>query len=413
MKRIAVIGGGVSGLVAAWRLGETHDVVLFEREGRVGGHTRTVEVTRGEDSWRVDVGFIVFNDRTYPEFNRMLDTLGLGRQPSSMGFSVSSPVTGVEYSGDGLGGLFARRANLFSPAHWRMLAEILRFNRRALALLDSAEGELPLGEYLEREGYSERFRSHYILAMGGAIWSCGEARMEDFPARFFVRFLANHGLLQLRDRPQWFVVPGGSDTYVQRMLERMKASVRTATAVSGVRRGEDGVMVGTAAGVERFDEVVFACHSNQALALLDDADELERDMLGAIEWEENEVVLHTDTSLLPRCRRAWSSWNARVDGDHDRTRLTYNMNILQGIEAPVTFCVTLNSTDRIDPESVIDRYHFSHPAFTPSGIEGRRKVEEHNGRRNSWFCGAWCRYGFHEDGVVSALRVVEALEKGS
>lgn len=407
MKKIAVVGAGISGLTAAWVLGRDHEVVVFEADSRIGGHTCTVPVKDGATEQQVDVGFIVFNDRTYPNFEKLLEQLGVGRQPAEMGFAISCERTGVEYCGDGLGGLFAQKRNLLSPSHWRMILDILRFNRNAPALLNTEAGELPLGEYLRQEGYSQSFRDHYILPMGGAIWSCSDEDMEAFPAKFFVRFFDNHGLLTINNRPQWYVVPGGSSRYVEKLLAALKAEVRPATPVLEVSRQEQGVKVRSTAGVEIFDEVVFACHSDQALALLADADMDEKQLLGNIPYQDNEVVLHTDTRLLPRSRRAWSSWNAllpKVRGD--RVQVTYNMNILQGIQSDQTWCVTLNATDRIDPAKIVRRFNFSHPLFTQQGIATRSVLlEKINGNRNTWFCGAWCRNGFHEDGVVSALNV--------
>lgn len=410
MKRIAIVGAGISGLTAAWVLGRKHEVVLFEAENYIGGHTRTIEVKRDEADYQVDIGFIVFNDRTYPNFNRLLSQLGIAGQPTAMGFSVSSRTTGVEYSGGGFNGLFAQRRNLFSPRHWRMLREIVRFNRDATRLLENPDDDPTMGEYLDREGYSAHFRSHYILSMGGAIWSCGEKQMEDFPARFFIRFFANHGLLSLTNRPQWYVVPGGSTRYVEKMLARMPAEVRAGCPVRSVRRSESGVEVISAGhGSERFDDVIFACHSDQALALLADAEPQEKLLLGDIPYQLNDVVLHTDTALLPANRRTWSSWNALLGGGSERPQLTYNMNILQGIEAPVTFCVTLNANDRIAEDKVIGRYQLAHPVFTPDGQRATARILARNGHRHTWFCGAWCRYGFHEDGVLSALNVCDAF----
>ena len=406
--RIAIVGAGISGLTAAWLLDRNHEVVVYDTASHAGGHTHTVSVNRPEGDYEIDTGFIVFNDQTYPNFNRLLEQLGIGRQPTSMGFSVSSRRTGIEFCGAGLGGFFAQRERILAPAHWKLLSEILRFNKRAPALLDEIEGELPLGEYLDMEGYSELFKTHYIYAMGGAIWSCGEAKMAHFPARFFVRFFYNHGLLRLRDRPQWYVIPGGAARYVEAMLDKMDAEVRTETPVTRVRRHDGGVAL-TVRGQEEvdYDHVILACHSDQALDLLQDPDDDEIRLLGNIPYQENEVVLHTDTRMLPENRRTWSSWNAIVGGERDMPQLTYNMNILQSIEAPVTFCVSLNATDEIEPESIIGQFIFSHPVFTPQGVAARTNIESINGRRNTWFCGAWCRYGFHEDGVVSALSVAE------
>ncbi|PKM23112.1 MAG: FAD-dependent oxidoreductase [Gammaproteobacteria bacterium HGW-Gammaproteobacteria-14] len=407
MKKIAVVGAGISGLTAAWVLGRDHEVVVFEADARIGGHTCTVPVKDGATEQQVDVGFIVFNNRTYPNFEKLLGQLGVGRQPAEMGFAISCERTGVEYCGDGLGGLFAQKRNLLSPSHWRMILDILRFNRSASALLNTEAGELPLGEYLRQEGYSRAFLDHYILPMGGAIWSCSDKDMEAFPAKFFVRFFDNHGLLTINNRPQWYVVPGGSTRYVEKLLAELKADVRAATPVLEVSRQEQGVTIRSSSGVENFDEVIFACHSDQALALLADANMDEKQLLGNIPYQNNEVVLHTDTRLLPRSRRAWSSWNAllpKVRGD--RVQVTYNMNILQGIKSEQTWCVTLNATDRIDPQKIVRRFNFSHPLFTQEGMASRGALlEKINGNQHTWFCGAWCRNGFHEDGVVSALNV--------
>ena len=410
-QRIAIVGGGIAGLTAAWYLSRDHQVTLFEAEPRLGGHTFTVDVQREHGDYAVDMGFIVFNDRTYPRFEALLAELGIGRQPTAMGFAVTDAETGVEYCGDGLGGFFGRRRNLLDPGHWTLLRDILRFNREAPALLDSDAGEQPLGAYLNEQGYGERFRRHYILPMGGAIWSCSLAQMEAFPAKFFVRFFINHGLLALRNRPQWYVVPGGSSRYVEALRDACGARFHTATPVTEVRRDSEGVTVGTANGSHRFDQVVMACHSDQTLALLADADPRERDCLADLRYQANDVVLHTDTAMLPKRRRVWSSWNAllgRTD-DAEPVQVTYNMNILQGFQAPETFCVTLNAGDRIRPETVIRREVFYHPLFTTEGLLARERLLAGNGDNRTWFCGAWCRNGFHEDGVVSALDVVAGI----
>lgn len=410
-QRIAIVGGGIAGLTAAWYLSRDHQVTLFEAEPRLGGHTFTVDVQREHGDYAVDMGFIVFNDRTYPRFEALLAELGIGRQPTAMGFAVTDAETGVEYCGDGLGGFFGRRRNLLDPGHWALLRDILRFNREAPALLDSDAGEQPLGAYLNEQGYGERFRRHYILPMGGAIWSCSLAQMEAFPAKFFVRFFINHGLLALRNRPQWYVVPGGSSRYVEALRAACGARFHTATPVTGVSRDSEGVTVRTGDQSHRFDQVVMACHSDQTLALLADADSRERDCLADLRYQPNDVVLHTDTAMLPKRRRVWSSWNAllgRTD-DAEPVQVTYNMNILQGFQAPETFCVTLNAGDRIRPETVIRREVFHHPLFTTEGLLARERLLAANGENRTWFCGAWCRNGFHEDGVVSALDVVEGI----
>ena len=410
-QRIAVVGAGISGLTAAWYLSRDHDVTVFEAEPELGGHTYTLDLRREHGDYAVDMGFIVFNDRTYPRFEALLAELGIGRQPTAMGFAVSDAANGLEYCGDGLAGFFGQRRNWVNRRHWRLLADILRFNREAPALLEREEGERPLGEYLRAHGYGEAFKRHYILPMGGAIWSCSLAQMEAFPARFFVRFFINHGLLALRNRPQWYVVPGGSRGYVRALRQRCAARFLTGTPVTSVRRREAGVTVGAGGEQHDFDQVILACHSDQALALLADPDRRERDCLARLPYQSNDVVLHTDTGLLPRRRRVWSSWNALLGAgrDDEPVQVTYNMNILQGIQAPETFCVTLNAGERIDPARVLHRVRFDHPLFTLDGLAARETLLADNGARRTWFCGAWCRNGFHEDGVVSALDVVEAL----
>lgn len=411
MKDIAVVGGGISGLTVAWLLSRRHRVVLYEAEPRLGGHTHTVSVSREHGDYRVDTGFIVFNDRTYPRFHRLLDELGVGRQPTSMGFSVRCEDNGLEYCGDGLGGFFAQRGNLLSPTHWRLLGEILRFNREAPRLVEGEGADWTLDELLHQGGYSEAFRRRYLLAMGSAIWSCGEEQIGRFPARFLVDFFQHHGLLALRDRPQWYVIPGGSSRYLDPLWAGLSADVRLGCPVRSVRRGTAGVTVNTAAGGdELYDEVVMACHSDQALQLLADADARETTLLSGIAFQENEVVLHTDDRLLPIHRRAWSSWNAFLpERESERVQVTYNMNILQGIKAPETFCVSLNSSDRIDESRILGRYRFFHPLFTWAGLGSREQIRETNGRRHTWFCGAWCGNGFHEDGVASAEAVARAF----
>ncbi|HCE40157.1 MAG: FAD-dependent oxidoreductase [Alcanivorax sp.] len=410
-QRIAVVGAGISGLTAAWYLSRDHDVTVFEAEPELGGHTYTLDLRREHGDYAVDMGFIVFNDRTYPRFEALLAELGIGRQPTAMGFAVSDAANGLEYCGDGLAGFFGQRRNWVNRRHWRLLADILRFNREAPALLEREEGERPLGEYLRAHGYGEAFKRHYILPMGGAIWSCSLAQMEAFPARFFVRFFINHGLLALRNRPQWYVVPGGSRGYVRALRQRCAARFLTGTPVTSVRRREAGVTVSAGGEQHDFDQVILACHSDQALALLADPDRRERDCLARLPYQSNDVVLHTDTGLLPRRRRVWSSWNALLGAgrDDEPVQVTYNMNILQGIQAPETFCVTLNAGERIDPARVLHRVRFDHPLFTLDGLAARETLLADNGARRTWFCGAWCRNGFHEDGVVSALDVVEAL----
>lgn len=405
-QRLAVIGSGIAGNVAARELQRRYDLTVFEAGDHVGGHTHTHDIELEGKQYAVDTGFIVYNERTYPRFIELLDELGVASQSTTMSFSVSSRQNGLEYNGSDLNGLFAQRRNLLRPTFWRMLRDILRFNREARALLEPGVPDVTLGEYLLRQRYSREFIDDYLLPMGGAIWSAHPATMADFPARFFIRFCDHHGLLSLGDRPIWRVISGGSARYVERLTEPFRDRIRVRTPVAAVRRLPDGVLVRTSEGHgERFDAVFLACHSDQALRLLgDDATTAERAVLGAIPYQANSVVLHTDTSLMPRQRRAWAAWNyLKPIAADDRVAVTYHMNALQGLDAPVPLLVTLNQDDAIDPRRILRRMHYEHPLFTPAGIAAQRRQRELNGARRTYFCGAYWRNGFHEDGVVSAL----------
>jgi predicted NAD/FAD-binding protein len=403
--RLAVVGSGVSGLVAAWLLSRRHHVVLFEAEGRLGGHVNTVDVRRQDGDWAIDTGFIVFNDRTYPSFVELLDQLGVASQPSTMSFSVQCEQTGLEYGGTNLNTLFAQRRNLLRPSFHRMLRDILRFNARAPRLLEDPDDALTLGAYLERERYSSVFVEHYLIPMGAAIWSADPRDMREFPAAWFVRFFANHGMLSIDDRPTWRVIRGGSQRYVERIAADLRGCIRLRTPVLGVRRQPDGVLLRTPSGTERFDGVVIAAHSDQALRMLEDPSAEEGAILSAIPYRANEAVLHTDASLLPRRRHAWSAWNYHVREQGEGVAITYGMNILQGLRAQEQFCVTLNHADRIDPQRAIRTIDYAHPLFTRQGAAAQRRHTEINGARRTWYCGAYWGNGFHEDGVRSALAV--------
>lgn len=406
--RIAIIGSGIAGLTCAWLLSRRHEITVFEAADWIGGHTHTLDVNWQGRQYAIDTGFIVFNDWTYPNFIRLLDLLGVASRPTEMSFSVHDPASGFEYNGHDLDSLFAQRRNLLSPGFWGMLRDILRFNRQALADLD-AQRIAPttrLGDYLMAQGYGRRFIEHYIVPMGSAIWSMSRADMLAFPLQFFVRFCRNHGLLSVNHRPQWRVVEGGSRAYVAPLCQRFAERIRLNCAVSRVQRDERGVEVASPAGLERFDRVVFACHSDQALALLDSPSDTERQVLGALGYAGNEVILHTDTRLLPRRRKAWAAWNYRLgDLDQAPASLTYDMNILQGIEAPVTFCVSLNQGALIDPAQVLARFTYAHPQYSLAAVAAQAREAELQGQRHSFYCGAYWANGFHEDGVNSALRV--------
>jgi len=411
--KIAVVGTGISGNVVAHHLHRAgHDLTVFEAAGHIGGHTHTHRVELDGEVHEIDTGFIVFNDWTYPRFIALLDELGVASRPTSMSFSVRNDASGLEYNGTSLDGLFAQRRNLLRPRFLGMLVEIARFNREAPRLLDRPGEELALGEFLRRGRYGRAFVEDYLVPMGAAIWSTDPARMMAFPARFFVRFLHHHGMLSIDRRPTWRVVEGGSARYVERLVRPWHDRVRLDTPVTEIRRVPGGVRI-RARGHEPefFQHVFLACHADQALRLLADASEDERAVLGDLPYQANEVVLHTDTSLLPRNRRAWAAWNYHVGaGEGPRVALTYDMNILQGLRSAHTFCVTLNATDRIDPRRILRRLDYAHPLFTPRGVAAQARHARISGLRGTHFCGAYWRQGFHEDGVASALDALKLFE---
>jgi predicted NAD/FAD-binding protein len=405
-----VIGTGISGLVAARELARDHEITVFEAASWVGGHTNTIDVVEDGRAVPVDTGFIVFNERTYPNFVRLLAELGVASRASTMSFSVRCEKTGLEWASMSLDAFFAQRTNVVRPRFLNMLREILRFNRESRELL--APGDDPtLGEYLDRKGFSRTFIDLYIVPIGASIWSAPPGRFEDFPARFFIRFFENHGMNTVFDQPIWRTIVGGSRSYVAPLVASFEHRIRLECPVSSVRRFEDRVEVVSRAGTESFDEVVLATHSDQALRLLADATPAEREVLSAIPYQENEAVLHTDTSLLPRARRAWASWNYHVPGDGgNRVSVTYDMNILQGLETRETYCVTLNRSEAIDPARVIKKIVYHHPAFSRASVAAQaRHAEISNHARRTHFCGAYWGYGFHEDGVRSGLAVARAF----
>jgi predicted NAD/FAD-binding protein len=412
--KIAIIGTGIAGNVVAHRLHRAHDITVYEAAGHIGGHTHTHRIELDGEVQQVDTGFIVFNQRTYPHFVQLLAELGVASHDSSMSFSVRNERSGLEYNGTTINTLVAQRRNLVRPSFLRMVGEILRFNREAPRLLDGdGAREIALGDFLADGGYSRRFVDDYLVPMGAAIWSTDPQRMLRFPARFFVRFMHNHGMLSVNDRPVWRVISGGSARYVERLVAPWRHRVRLDCAVTQVRRLNDGVWISAqGAGTERFDHVFFACHADEALRLLADPSAAEREILGALPFQRNEAVLHTDTALLPRRRLAWAAWNYHVLPEAgQRVALTYNMNILQGLRSRHTFCVTLNRGEAIDPSRVLKRLSYHHPLFTLEGVAAQRRHGEISGVHRTHYCGAYWRYGFHEDGVVSALTALQRFEQ--
>ena len=412
-QRIAVIGAGVSGLTAAWLLADKHDVHLFEAGDYAGGHTNTEQFEAGGRTWPVNTGFIVFNDWTYPNFIKLMDRLGVASEVSNMSFSVDCHASGLQYNGTSLNTLFAQRRNLFNLNFLKMIREILRFNKETRADLAAAtipDGET-LGEYLNRNGYSRYFRNYYIVPMGAAIWSAPEIVLEQFPIRFFLQFFNNHGMLSVDDRPTWRVISGGSATYVNRMMDKLRERTHLNSPVTSVKRDADGVTLVANGQEHRFDQVIFGCHSDQALAMLDDATDDERSILGAIAYQKNDVVLHTDASVLPSNRLAWAAWNYMIpEHSTQPVSVTYNMKVLQNFDdAPETFCVTLNRSRDINPEKVIKRFEYDHPVFTLDAVAAQERYDDIGNRNRTHFCGAYWFNGFHEDGVRSALRVTRAF----
>lgn len=431
--RVAVVGTGISGSLVARRLHEAGcELQVFEAAPVIGGHTATVDVDVGGRRVAVDTGFIVCNERTYPTFLALLDELGVAPVKSDMSFSARIEAADVEYNGTSTNALFAQRSNLLRPRFWSMVRGILRFYREAPALIAAGDDDpsLTLGEYLARERYSRAFIDWHLLPMTAAVWSGGERDVRRFPVRTLVRFFANHGFLQVQDRPQWLTIPGGARTYLDALVAPFRDRIHTSTPVRSVRRAADGVHVTTASGTrpdaethrERFDKVVLACHSDQALRLLGEGTAVERDVLGALRYQANDVVLHTDTRVMPRRARAWAAWNVHVaqgrdgdgDGDDEPVRVTYWMNRLQplGPGAPDLF-VTLNRSAEIDPRKVLFRTTYTHPIFDPAAIAAQRRYEAIDGVGGVHYAGAYWRYGFHEDGAWSAVRCLARMGVGS
>jgi predicted NAD/FAD-binding protein len=405
--RIAVVGTGISGMVSAWLLTHGgHQVTVFEAGPYIGGHTNTLPIEVDGHVYPIDTGFIVFNDRTYPNFIRLLAHLGVPARPTTMSFSVRDDATGLEWNGANLDTLFAQRRNLLRPAFWRMVRDILRFGREAPRLLGMDHDRTTLGDYLAQHRYSREFAEWYLYPMGGAIWSAPAAAMPTFPARFFVRFFHHHGMLTVDDRPQWRTVAGGSGRYIAPLTASFRQHIRLDSPVERIARDGAGVRLSSRHGEERFAAVVIAAHADQALRMLADPTVAEQDVVGAFGYQPNLAILHTDETLMPRRRKAWAAWNYhRIADPAAPVPVTYNMNILQGLAAPCQFLVTLNHETGIDPAKVLRRIRYRHPEYTVAAVAAQRRRGEVNGINRTWFCGAYWGNGFHEDGVVSALAV--------
>mgnify|MGYP001173313913 CR=1 FL=1 len=405
--RIAIIGTGISGLTAAYLLNRKHDITVFEKNDYVGGHTHTHTIKNGSNQIAVDSGFIVYNEITYPNFIKLLDILDVKRQPTSMGFSVKSINRNLEYAGNSISSLFAQKLNYFRLSFWRMLFDIIRFNKNARLDIDKIQPEVTLGDYLSSNSYSKAFINDYIIPMGSAIWSTQADAMFRMSALFFIRFFNNHGLLQIKNRSGWWVIKGGSKEYVKKMIIDFKSKIRLNTGVNSITRSQDKITIKTESGIEEiFDAVVISTHSDQALNMLSDPSLEEKEILQALPYQSNDAILHTDSTVLPKRKSAWASWNYNLDQKtNNPVTMTYNMNILQSLNTSETYCVTLNNNDLIEKTKILKELYYEHPLFTVQGIDAQKRKNEISGKNNTYYCGAYWRNGFHEDGVVSALEV--------
>ncbi|MFO0813113.1 MAG: FAD-dependent oxidoreductase [Gemmatales bacterium] len=405
--RIAIIGSGISGLVCAYFLSKHHEVTIYEASDRVGGHTHTVQTPSGH---AVDTGFIVFNYENYPNFTGLLRELGVTAQPTSMSFSITCESSGLEYSTASLNHLFAQRRNLFSPVFYSMLQGILRFNSEVTQLLTSISESVTVAEFLKQHRYSESFIKNFLYPISTALWSCPQSSIESFPMRFILEFYQHHGMHKILNQPGWHVIQGGSYRYVEKMIVSFRDRIRLQSPVTRLTRTDGIVQLHSQHGQEEYDEVILACHSNQALNILgDDASQLERELLSAFPYSRNAVTLHTDTAVLPRNRRAWASWNSRVERvPATQAKVTYNMNMLQSLQASETFCVSLNQNDAISAKNVIKYLEYEHPLYDTRRAEAQKRHGEVIRQARTSFCGAYWGNGFHEAGVASAMRVCQA-----
>ena len=406
--KIAIIGSGISGLTSAYLLNRNHDITVFEAKDYIGGHTHTHNIKIKDKEYAVDTGFIVYNERTYPNFIKLLDTLGVERQLSTMGFSVKSASEDYEYAGESLNSLFAKRSNIFRLGFLRMLYEMYRFGKKSDSTGLGLDVSITLGAYLRSENYSNEFINYFIIPMGAAIWSTPANKVLDMPAYFFIKFFYNHGMLEIINRPKWWVIKDGSSAYIKKIIKGFESKINLSSPIRTVSRLDNGIEIETANSKKPliFDAVVFATHSDQALGMLKDPTEKEKDILSSIPYQKNEVLLHTDSSVLPKRKLAWASWNYQLDSNPESpVVLTYNMNILQSLDCDETFCVTLNDHQSVDKSKVLKKITYHHPLFTVKGIEAQKRKLEISGVNNTYYCGAYWHNGFHEDGVASAIEV--------
>ena len=406
--KIAIIGSGISGLTSAYLLNRNHDITVFEANDYIGGHTHTHNIKIKDKEYAVDTGFIVYNERTYPNFIKLLDTLGVERQLSTMGFSVKSASEDYEYAGESLNSLFAKRSNIFRLGFLRMLYEMYHFGKKSDSTGLGLDASITLGTYLRSENYSNEFINYFIIPMGAAIWSTPANKVLDMPAYFFIKFFYNHGMLEIINRPKWWVIKDGSSAYIKKIIKGFESKINLSSPIRTVSRLDNGIEIETANSKKplMFDAVVFATHSDQALGMLKDPTEKEKDILSSIPYQKNEVLLHTDSSVLPKRKLAWASWNYQLDSNPESpVVLTYNMNILQSLDCDETFCVTLNDHQSVDKSKVLKKITYHHPLFTVKGIEAQKRKLEISGVNNTYYCGAYWHNGFHEDGVASAIEV--------
>ncbi len=408
--KIAIIGSGIAGMGCAYLLSRQHEVHLYEKESRLGGHTHTHAVRQGGRDYQIDTGFIVFNPENYPLLSKLFGELNVASQKTEMGFSVQNAGTGLEYNATNLNAMFCQRRNLVSPKFIRMTREILRFYRECPSLLELRGDGPTLGEYLVKNNYSKLFIEDHIIPMACALWSSPSETISQFPAKYLVQFMHNHHMLQVNERPEWRVVQGGSSTYIRALEKKWSVNIHMNAAVQTVTRNGGRVQIKTADGENSFDQVVFACHSEQALSLLADANPHEREILGNLPYQENETVLHTDASILPKNRKAWAAWNAYIPANKSEVcTVSYCMNILQSVQSPEPFVVTLNRTADIAPDKIIAKMRYQHPMYTHASVQAKARRHEINGKNNTWFAGAYWGFGFHEDGLRSGVEVARAL----